>query len=83
MTKSQRSGGDKNVVIGNPQPLGRLVEAPAEFSDPVLCNGSEMEQGNAQTQVAVDRHGVCIGSADQTDGAIVEQEAIGLTVQVA
>ena len=69
------------MALGEVCALGGQI--PAQLSGPVLGHSSEMVQNDAQAQGAVDGGVVCVGGADQGDPAGLQQEAVGLPVQVA
>ena len=80
---SKGCGGDQLVILRDLQIARVSAEIPVELSQPVFCHCGEMEQHNTKTQISVDFGVVFIRTADQADFAVVNQETVGLTVQVA
>ena len=72
--------GDDPIALRQFQ-IGRIrTEFPGELSGPLLGHCGEVQQGNAQTQAAIQLGGVGIRGSHQGNAAAAEYKAIGLTV---
>jgi len=76
----QAAGGDDLVALGQLELGSVFAKGPVEAAHPVLCHGTEVQQHNAQAQLAVQVGGVVVGPLDKGNESIVDREAIGLSV---
>ena len=55
-------------------------ETPVELSGNFFCHSGEVQQYDAQAQIAVDLGVVNVRTAYQGDSAFPQQETVGLTI---
>ncbi len=70
------------VALGELE-AGFSAELPLDGGCPALSDGGEVQEHDAEVQLAVDLGVVLIGLADEGDAAVADYEAIGLAVQAA
>ena len=77
---SDCGGGDDPEALGQGSFCGLVTEVPAEGADIILGHGGEVQQHDAEAQLAVQLRVIGIGAADQKQLSVPEQEAVSLSV---
>ena len=78
----QAAAGNHFVSFGELE-AGFSAELPLDGGCPALGDGGEVQEHDAEVQLAVKFGVVLVGLADEGDAAVADYEAVGLAVQIA
>ena len=56
------------------------IKIPRDFPGPLFSHSVEVQQGNAQAQITIQRVIVAVGTLYKVDSAVLDQETVGLAV---